>query len=43
MNQIRLAIRTGIDDGHPTSLKAAAQNKWHVISMKNDWKTIFPQ
>ena len=25
------------------SLKAAAQNKWHVISMKNDWKTIFPQ
>jgi haloacid dehalogenase-like hydrolase len=25
------------------SLKAAAANKWHVISMKNDWKTIFPQ
>jgi hypothetical protein len=25
------------------SLKAAAQYKWHVISMKNDWKTIFPQ
>ena len=24
------------------SLKAAAQNKWHVVSMKNDWKTIFP-
>lgn len=23
------------------SLKAAAQNKWHVISMKNDWKDIF--
>jgi hypothetical protein len=21
----------------------AAQNRWHVISMKNDWKTIFPQ
>jgi hypothetical protein len=25
------------------SLKAAAQNKWHVVSMKDDWKTIFPQ
>jgi haloacid dehalogenase-like hydrolase len=25
------------------SLKAAAQNKWHIISMKDDWKTIFPQ
>jgi len=25
------------------SLKAAVQYKWHVISMKNDWKTIFPQ
>jgi hypothetical protein len=25
------------------SLKAAAQNHWHVISMKDDWKTIFPQ
>jgi hypothetical protein len=24
-------------------LNAAAQNKWHVISMKDDWKTIFPQ
>jgi hypothetical protein len=23
------------------SLNAAAANKWHVISMKNDWKTIF--
>jgi hypothetical protein len=23
------------------SLNAAAQNKWHVISMKNDWKEIF--
>lgn len=23
------------------SLKAAALNKWHVISMKNDWKDIF--
>jgi hypothetical protein len=23
------------------SLKAAAENKWHVISMKNDWKKIF--
>jgi phosphoserine phosphatase len=23
------------------SLKAAALNKWHVISMKDDWKTIF--
>lgn len=25
------------------SLKAAARYKWHVISMKDDWKTIFPQ
>lgn len=25
------------------SLKAAAKYKWHVISMKNDWKTIFPK
>jgi hypothetical protein len=25
------------------ALKAAAENKWHVISMKDDWKTIFPQ
>jgi phosphoserine phosphatase len=24
------------------SLKAAHQNKWHVISIKNDWKSIFP-
>jgi len=24
------------------SLTAAAANKWHVVSMKNDWKTIFP-
>ena len=24
------------------SLKAAAKNKWHVVSMKNDWKAIFP-
>jgi len=24
-----------------TSLNAAAANKWHVLSMKNDWKTIF--
>jgi len=23
------------------SLKASALNKWHVVSMKNDWKTIF--
>jgi haloacid dehalogenase-like hydrolase len=23
------------------SLKAAAKNNWHVISMKNDWKEIF--
>lgn len=23
------------------SLKAAAQNNWHVVSMKNDWKKIF--
>ena len=23
------------------SLNAAGQNKWHVISMKNDWKEIF--
>ena len=23
------------------SLKAAAKNKWQVISMKNDWKKIF--
>jgi hypothetical protein len=25
------------------SLKAAAKHKWHVVSMKNDWKTIFVQ
>ncbi len=24
------------------ALNTAAQNKWHVISMKDDWKTIFP-
>lgn len=23
------------------SLKAAAKNNWHVINMKNDWKTVF--
>jgi phosphoserine phosphatase len=23
------------------SLNASAANKWHVVSMKNDWKTIF--
>ncbi len=23
------------------SLKAATKNKWHVVSMKNDWKEIF--
>jgi len=25
------------------SLKAAVRNKWHIISMKDDWKTIFPR
>jgi hypothetical protein len=25
------------------SLKAAVQNKWHIVNMKEDWKTIFPQ
>ena len=25
------------------SLKAAVQNKWHIVNMKQDWKTIFPQ
>ncbi len=25
------------------SLKAAVLNKWHIISMKDDWKSIFPQ
>lgn len=24
------------------SLKAAAENRWHVLSMKTDWKLIFP-
>ena len=24
------------------SLNAAAKNKWHVVSMKKDWKKIFP-
>ena len=24
------------------SLKAAVKNNWHVISMKNDWKQVFP-
>lgn len=24
------------------SLKAAAKNGWHVVSMKDDWKTVFP-
>jgi hypothetical protein len=24
------------------SLKAAARNGWHVASMKNDWKQVFP-
>ena len=24
------------------SLNEAAKNKWHVISMKDDWKKIFP-
>jgi hypothetical protein len=24
------------------SLKAAAKNKWHVVSMKDDWKKIYP-
>ena len=24
------------------SLKAAVQNKWHIVNMKQDWKTIFP-
>jgi hypothetical protein len=23
------------------SLNAAAKNKWHVVSMKNDWKRVF--
>jgi len=26
-----------------TSLKAAAQNHWQVISIKNDWKKVFPE
>src|SRR5450432_1878123 len=25
------------------SLKAAVQNKWHIMNMKEDWKTVFPQ
>ena len=25
------------------SLNAAAQNKWHVVSIRNDWKRVFPQ
>ena len=25
------------------SLKASAKNKWHVVSMKNDWKNIFAE
>jgi hypothetical protein len=25
------------------AIKTAVQNKWHVVSMKDDWKTIFPQ
>ncbi len=25
------------------AIKTAVQNNWHVISMKDDWKTIFPQ
>jgi hypothetical protein len=25
------------------SLKAAAKNNWHVVSMKDDWKTIFTE
>jgi len=24
------------------SLKAAAKNNWHAVSMKNDWKLVFP-
>ncbi len=24
------------------SLNAAAKNNWHVVSMKNDWKQVFP-
>lgn len=24
------------------SLNAAAQNNWQVVSMKSDWKKIFP-
>ena len=24
------------------SLKASAKNNWHVVSMKNDWKQVFP-
>jgi hypothetical protein len=25
------------------SLNAAAKNKWHVVSMKNDWEKVFPE
>jgi hypothetical protein len=25
------------------SLKAVATNKWHLISIKNDWKKVFPE
>lgn len=25
------------------AIKTAVQNNWHVISMKDDWKTIFPK
>jgi len=25
------------------SLKAAAKNNWHVVSIKNDWKKVFPE
>jgi len=25
------------------SLDEAVKNKWHVVDMKNDWKTIFPK
>jgi hypothetical protein len=24
------------------SLKTAAKNNWHVVSMKDDWNKIFP-
>jgi phosphoserine phosphatase len=25
------------------AIKTATQNSWHIVSMKDDWKTIFPQ